>query len=231
MVFICLLCVQDSMYLLLVSLREVHRCHPGSLLTCARPSPSFSPWAAAFEISEFYRAAEASLCCRLSCGPQGHSVTGRSSMFIWRGWGARQVRWSPQEWWVERCSLMDRRKFLGTKGILPINRRHTINDECINQVLNEFSLPPSLFSLSLFFILSFPSFFFIPTFSRCVQLFWWKYSASQGACKARTRTHFSMWTPQAAISSNSQIRMRRVFRNFINSSILLGGIGISNGCF
>lgn len=162
MVFICLLCVQDSMYLLLVSLREVHRCHPGSLLTCARPSPSFSPWAAAFEISEFYRAAEAPLCCRLSCGPQGRSVTGRSSMFIWRGWGARQVRWSPQEWWVERCSLMDRRKFLGTKGILPINRRHTINDECINQVLNEFSLPPSLFSLSLFFILSFPSFFLFP---------------------------------------------------------------------
>lgn len=59
------------MYLLLVSLREVHRCHPGSLSMCARPAPSFSPWAAAFEISEFYRAAETPLCCRLSLVHRG----------------------------------------------------------------------------------------------------------------------------------------------------------------
>lgn len=161
MVFICPLSVQDSTYLLFVSLREVHRCHPGGLSKCACPTPSFSPWAAAFEISEFYRAAEAPLCCRLRHSPQERSTTGRSSMFIWRGWGARQVRCSPQEWWVERYApWWTGERSWGRRE--PSPSAEDIHKWWINtQVLNEFSFLPSLFSLSLLFILlSFTSFFF-----------------------------------------------------------------------
>lgn len=161
MVFICPLSVQDSMYLLFVSLREVHRCHPGGLSMCARPTPSFSPWAAAFEISEFYRAAEAPLFCRLRHSPQERSTTGRSSMFIWRGWGARQVRCKPQEWWVGRYApWWTGERSWGRRESSP--SAEDIHKWWINtQVLNEFSFLPSLFSLSLLFILlSFTSFFF-----------------------------------------------------------------------
>lgn len=93
-----------SLSSLFMSLREVRSCHPGGLYACEYPTPSFPPLAAAFKILKQNSGGPTLLWVKTWFSGVLNNRWG--SMFIWRGWGKRQVK--SQELWMDKCSLVDR---------------------------------------------------------------------------------------------------------------------------